>query len=120
MPYVESDGTYVNTEAFPPVVSAARTATGSSAAVETGQWDVLRGLLLDVTAVSGTTPTLTVTVETSADSSTWYTVASFVQRTAAGTERKSFPGLDRWARLTWTVGGTTPSFTFAITSGELV
>lgn len=120
MPYTRSDGTYVHTETFPAVASAARTATGSSPAVEVGALAALRGLLLDITAASGTSPTITVAVETSSDSATWYTVGSFAQRTGVASERKSFSGLDRFVRLTWTIGGTTPSFTFSVTAGELV
>jgi len=77
---------------------------------------------LAVTAASGTTPSLTVTVQTSYDagsSDAWRTVAAFTAATAAGTERKSFPGLDRYVRLNYTVSGTNPSITFGV-SGEIV
>lgn len=99
--------------------SAARTATGNGSAVALGDLGTVR-LLLDVTAASGTTPTLDVTVETSYDGSTgWTSLGTFAQKTAAGTQRKSFSGCDRYVRATWTIGGTTPSFTFSI-AGEAV
>jgi hypothetical protein len=99
--------------------SAARTATGQGAAVALGDRGTLR-LLLDVTAASGTGPTLDVTVETSFDGATgWRSLGTFAQKTAVASERKSFPGCDRYVRATWTVGGTTPSFTFSV-AGEAV
>ena len=99
--------------------SAARTATGSGSAVALGDLGTIR-LLLDVTAASGTTPTLDVTIETSYDGSTgWVSLGTFSQKTAVSTQRKSFSGCDRYVRASWVVGGTTPSFTFSIT-GEAV
>lgn len=97
--------------------SAARTATGASTANELGDVATLR-LLVDVTAVSGTTPTLDITVETSYDGSTnWRSLGTFTQKTTVTTERKSFGGCDRYVRVSYTIGGTTPSFTFSI-AGE--
>lgn len=118
MGYEKANGEWADTEDVELAPSAARTATGNGSSVEVGDRGVAR-LLLDVTAASGTSPTLDVTVETSHDGTTWRQVGTFAQKTAAGTERKSFSGLDRFVRATWTLGGTTPSFTFEI-SGEAV
>jgi len=75
-------------------------------------------LLLEVTAASGTTPTLDVVVETSpSGSGSWKQVGAFDQVTAAGLQRLPVAGLERYVRVSWTIGGTTPSFTFAI-SGD--
>jgi len=98
--------------------SAARTANGSGSPYVMGARGTLR-LTLAVTASSGTTPSLTVTVENSADGSTWYTAGTFAAKTTTATERKSFSGLDRFARVSWTITGTTPSFTFSV-AGEAV
>lgn len=99
--------------------SATRTATGNGTAVALGDKAALR-LLLDVTAASGTTPSVTVTVETSFDGSTnWLSLGSFAAKTAVASERKTFGGCDRYVRVTWTISGTTPSFTFSVT-GEAV
>lgn len=99
--------------------SLARTANGSGGAYVMGARGTLR-LSLAVTAASGTTPNLAVTVETSGDGgSTWQTVGTFAAKTATGTERKSFSGIDRLARVSWAITGTTPSFTFSVT-GEAV
>lgn len=98
--------------------SSARTAAGSGPAVDTGERSTLR-LTLNVTAASGTSPSLTVTIEHSGDGSTWRPHSSFAAATAVTTERKTFGGIDRYVRATWAVAGTTPSFTFSV-SGEVV
>lgn len=119
MSYVKSDGTYVYSIPFPPLPSAARTISDSSAAVETAGMS-LSGLLLDVTAVTGTNPTLTVSVEVSRDGATWYSGGSYAVATAVSQQVKNFIHLDRWVRLTWVIGGTaTPTFTFSLSGGEL-
>ncbi len=116
--YHTSDGVFVDSRDVTLHPSAARTATGNGSVVEeTGERRTL-SLSLVVTAASGTSPTLDVTVQTSADGSTWYSAGSFAQLTATGSERKTF-ALDRYVRLRWVIGGTTPSFTFSA-SGELV
>lgn len=116
--YKTSDGTFVDSRDVTLHTSAARTATGmGSLSHETAHRRTL-ALVLAITAATGTTPTLDVTVQTSRDGSTWYTAGTFTQATATGTQRKTF-ALDRYVRLAWTIGGTTPSFTFSA-SGELV
>lgn len=95
--------------------SAARTATGQGSAVSTGveQAQVAK---LDVTAASGTTPSLTVTIEESPNGSTgWVTHSSFTARTGTGSQvielkKRSQP----FMRASWTISGTTPSFTFSV------
>jgi len=98
--------------------STARTANGSGGPYVMGARGTLR-LSLAVTAASGSTPSLTVTVETSADGTTWYSAGTFAAKTTTGTERKSFSGMDRYARVSWAITGTTPSFTFSV-AGEVV
>jgi hypothetical protein len=116
--YKTSDGRFVDSRDVTLHASAARTATGTgTVSEETGHRRTL-ALVLAITAATGTTPTLDVTVQTSRDGSTWYTAGTFTQATATGTQRKVF-ALDRYVRVIWTIGGTTPSFTFSA-SGELV
>lgn len=70
---------------------------------------------LNITAASGTSPTLDVKLEDSADGVTFYTVATFAQKVAAGAERIVLNGpIGRHLRVAYTVGGTTPSFTFDV------
>jgi len=94
--------------------SAARTTSGasdgSSAAAEFREANVL----LDITAVSGTTPSLTVTVETSADGSTWFTHTAFSAKTATGKDIQKLGNLGSYLRVSYAISGTTPSFTFSV------
>lgn len=113
MGYQTEDGYWVDTLDLTLAASAARAVTGSGDAVEVRDNRTVVATL-DVDAASGTTPALDVTLETSADGATWRTLGTFAQKTAAGVERKSFPGADRFVRATWTIAGTTPSFTFSV------
>lgn len=71
---------------------------------------------LNVTDVSGTTPTLDVTVES--DDNSGFTSATtrltFDQQTGVGADWQSAAGAitDDWWRVSFTIGGTSPSFTF--------
>lgn len=95
--------------------SAARTTTGQGSAVSTGV-DQAQVAKLDVTAASGTTPSLTVVVEESANGSTgWSTHSSFTAKTGTGNQvielrKRAQPFL----RASWTITGGTPSFTFSV------
>lgn len=95
--------------------SSARTTTGQGSAVSTGleQAQVAK---VDVTAASGTTPNLTVTVEESANGSTgWATKATFAAKTGTGSQIIALPRLNHsFLRASWTITGTTPSFTFSV------
>lgn len=109
---------WVSTDDVTLAGSAARMATGNGAALGVAK-GTLR-LLLDVTAAAGTGPTLDVVIETSFDGATnWRSLGAFAQKTAAGSERKSFAGADRFVRARWTIAGTAPSFTFSVV-GEAV
>lgn len=74
-------------------------------------------LLVHCTAASGTTPTLNVSLEESNDSSSWSAVSNsgVTQLTAAGNAMSNAVLTKQYARVTATVGGTTPSFTFRAT-----
>lgn len=96
--------------------SAARTATGAGATqvANTGDAEAMR-VQLNVTAASGTTPNLVVLIEDTLDGTNWNTIGTFAAKTAAGREviNITTPFADK-VRASWTVTGTTPSFTFAI------
>lgn len=120
MGYEMKNGRYARTRSVTVVTAAVTTATGAVAnsVQELGDQNTAR-LTLNATAVSGTTPSVTVTVETSADGSTgWTSVGAFAAVTAVSSQRKVFTGLDRFIRLNATaVTGTTPSVTYTV-SGE--
>lgn len=117
MGYFDSTG-FVHGEQVLVLPSAARTAAGSGPGTRTEQYTTAR-LTVDVTAVGGTSPSATVTIETSHDGATWVGLGSFPAVTAVGKTRKAFSGLDNHVRATWTVAGTTPSLTFSV-SGALL
>lgn len=101
------------------VTSAARTATGQSASTRVQRVAVSGkvGLILNCTAASGTTPTLDISIEWSADGTTFYAAQAadtFTQLTAAGGGAKSFDVKGPFYRVKWTIAGTTPSFTFTV------
>lgn len=94
------------------------TATASSNSGElTEQFvdvDSLR-VQLAVTAASGTSPTLDVTIEDSLDGTNWNTVGTFAQKTATGSEVINITSpFARRLRVKYVVAGTAPSFTFSV------
>lgn len=104
----------VNAKSYELLAEAARTATFNGAAVEI---PVGRELIatLDVTAASGTTPTLDVKLQHSPDGAIWSDLGTaFAQKTAIGTEVKVFTGIHGFVRVISTIGGTTPSFTYSV------
>lgn len=97
------------------VASAARTTSGNSGTL-TG-WGSAKTLRaqLQVTAVSGTSPTLDVVIEDTLDGTNWNEIGTFAQRTAAGREVIDVTSpFTSQLRVRWTVGGATPSFTFSV------
>lgn len=102
------------------VASAARTSTGNSGTISVPTGGAISGILV-VSAQSGTTPTLDVTLEESYDNGTTWTAIWAAPRFAAATGNVIIPamavmGLRRWV---WTIAGTTPSFTFAINTNQI-
>jgi hypothetical protein len=102
----------------PPVVaapSAARAASGTSGAVPIDPGMNVHTALV-VTAVSGMSPTLDVSLEWSLDGgSTWLPANdAFTQVTAAGTQLSTFAAKAPLARVRWDIGGASPSFTFDV------
>lgn len=74
---------------------------------------------VNVTAATGTTPSLTIEVQWSQDGTTFASAATpdvFTAITATGAVVKSFQAKGRYARLKYTITGTTPSFTATVTA----
>lgn len=100
---------------FELLPSAARTTSGSSTPVtDQGDEKTLR-VQLNVTAASGTSPTLNVVVEDTLDGTNWNTIGTFAQRVGPGREviNITTPFANQ-VRTSYTIGGTTPSFTFSV------
>lgn len=110
----KKDGTnYLMCTPLLPALARTATATGASK-----DWDYyspqMLVALLDVGAASGTSPTLDVVVQGSEDGTTWETVGTMAQATAAGVQRANITKLAKYYRAVATIGGGTPSFTFGV------
>jgi hypothetical protein len=86
--------------------------TGTDAKIHGGE---LIRAQLNVTAASGTAPTLNVVIEDTLDGVNYNTIGTFAQKTAAGREviNISIPFTETF-RVAWAIAGTNPSFTFSV------
>ncbi len=93
--------------------NGAVTATQTSSKVNAGNYGTAKAFL-NITAVSGTTPTLVVKFQDSADNTNWVDVASgaFSSQNATGTNSLVLSNVGPYLRAVQTVGGTSPSFTY--------
>lgn len=96
------------------LTSTARTEDGNSDAVAC-DWAHELLVMVDVTAKSGTNPTLDVDVEVSPDEgATWFVATSFTQwNNATGKKMVALTACGSLFRVAYKLGGTSPSFTFA-------
>lgn len=92
------------------------TATGDGTAVNYGAGDAHeRTYMCNVTAVSGTNPTLDIAIKESSDDSTYKPFLSFPQITAIGQYYVTGRSNQPYRRETHTIGGTnTPKFTYSL------
>lgn len=121
---VNADGTYsqrtiVNTEGT-ILASAARTASVNSADIINQSGSKL-AVYLDVTAASGTTPTLDIAVKAKDPASgKYFLIGTFTQKTGIISDAIFIgSGADvefatKTYRVECVIGGTTPSFTFSV------
>lgn len=100
--------------------SAAQTTNGSATPFWTG--GCITGIVIEVrvTAASGTTPQLNLFLEDTFDGTNWNQVAAInaaaITTTGATVKRLNLrdnPTTDN-LRVSWTITGTTPSFTFSV------
>ena len=98
------------------VPSAARTTNGTSSAFSAASNAL--DLQVTVSAVSGTTPSLALSVQWSDDGTNFGPVDgtgdAFAAITATGTVAKSLTVKGLYYQLVWAITGTTPSFTFFV------
>lgn len=74
---------------------------------------------LEVTTITGTTPSLTAKIQHSADNVSWADLITFTAATAIGGQRVAVAGtVNRYTRALWTIAGTTPSVTFSLVFGR--
>lgn len=102
---------------FTLVSSAARTASGNSGPLALSDAAVL-DLEVSVTVVTGTTPSMTLSVMWSDDGTNFGAPDgggdTFAAITAAGTVVKQLQTKGLYAQIAWAITGTTPSFTFSV------
>jgi hypothetical protein len=98
----------------------ARTATGQGGSIPVSLLSGIGAVVLDCAAGTGTTPTLDITIQDSPDGSTGWTNipgAVFTQVTTTASQQKigvNWNAIRPFARVSWTIGGTTPSFQFCV------
>lgn len=110
------------------VASGTRTTDGDSGAIYIKDGYSRLATMLNVSAVSGTSPSLTVYVEIRDPvSGSWYVIGQFTPQTGisgelicigAGGDTKFVAG--DTIRVRWTITGTTPSFTFSVGAIQVV
>ena len=99
------------------LASAARTTSSDNTSTPSNVKDYKEAnFFLEVTAASGTNPTLDITVKTKDPiSGEYHVIATFTQKTTTGREMKTLSAnLGAVIAAFWVIGGTTPSFTFSI------
>src|SRR5258707_3599301 len=98
---------------------ATRTASGSSSVpLDVSQMSEIATFLV-VNSASGTTPALTVTIQDSPDGVNWANAYTFPAVTSGST---ALPAgwcdlkysVGRYMQASWTISGTSPSFTFSV------
>lgn len=101
----------------------ARSTTGSGTAVQLGALSATQRLYssLHILSVSGTTPSITVKIQSNVDN-TFGAPTDRITYSAANSlagQALSVNGAvtDTWWRATWTITGSTPSFLFAVAAG---
>lgn len=103
--------------------AAAYTTTTNSSTIAAGGFAEI-GFYVNVTAVAGTTPSLTVSIQASSDGgTTWFNLVSGTAITAAGTQKIDVGAsttnnttFGDTVRAVAAITGTTPSFTMSITA----
>lgn len=95
--------------------SAARTSTSYSSMFDLGSFDEMI-CIVNVTAASGTTPTLDITLQYSPDNVNWFDdpVEHFSQFYGVNNQVAKITNFGKYVRWKYTVGGDDPSFTFTI------
>lgn len=122
MPFTTSQNQLSRGSDVTVLASGAVTASGNSSGMDVGGAGTLR-CQVQVSAVSGTSPSITVTVQTSHDngaSDAWRTAGSaFGALTSVSNSPWQCFAVDRYVRVSYTVSGTTPSLTTTVV-GEAV
>lgn len=95
--------------------SGVETATGIGTVVVDLTDRSLVQLAVNVTALTGTAPSIAFTFEHSIAQNDWILLGVLDAATVASTKQVTLTGAYRYLRARWTITGTTPSVTFGIT-----
>ena len=119
-PTFTAAGTYVG-DPITLIVRSAAAATGTGPTIECSDYNTYRLNLTGVAFTGGTTPAVTVALETSGGDGVWTALppsnGSLAAATAGQTKRAVFVGLDRYARITYTTSGAPTNVSFTV-AGE--
>jgi len=97
-----------------PLASVTATGTGSAQNNDASTASGGAGTL-QVTTVTGTSPTADVKIQDSADNITYADLMTFTQATGRTAERKTVSGtVNQYLKATYTIGGTSPDFTMVV------
>jgi hypothetical protein len=123
--FSEGLGRYIARDDVSLKTSGAEAASTTQAGVELGDKAVM-DLEVVVSAASGSSPTMLITIEGSNDGSNWYALgeigsdgfavgalAAPANITTTGTYRAALPAA-RYVRTKSTIGGSSPSFTYSV------
>lgn len=117
MPFTTSQNQLTRGQDVTVLASGALTASGQSSAIDVGGAGTLRAQV-QVSAVGGTSPSITVTIQTSHDAGVadaWRTAgAAYSAITTATNSPWQCFVVDRYVRVSYTISGTTPSLTTAV------
>ena len=99
-----------------PLTSYTATGSGEADLWPDGETSSAGGAgTLQVTTVTGTSPTADVKIRDSADNITYADLITFTHATARTAERKTVSGtVNKYVQVTYTIGGTTPNFTMVV------
>lgn len=113
---VHSDGTALRMYEITAASTQVITATGGT----TSWWDIgdmtIIAIQVNASAVGGTTPSFTFSVQTTMDETNFASIGSMTAITANGNYIKTDFTVKpmRFIKVTWVVSGTTPTGTFSI------
>lgn len=98
------------------VASTTQTASSSVSSIDSNGFGMI-SYVISITAVSGTTPGLQLSLDVSEDATNWFEIIKSVKFTITGNNRFQRASLSaKYYRFRWTITGISPSFTFSITS----
>lgn len=105
----------MQTQQFTALASAARTVTGTADLGAMPGGFIEMNIYAAVTAVSGTSPSMTVTYQCSHDGVTWFDHTAGAAITTATNQLIKIPANSgKYGRISYAISGTSPSFTFSV------